>query len=95
MPSKVKKIHSGVLLPINGLNLFSGQPMKVDILAFTQGGKRTISFMSQALGLMADLDVGTDNLRWMGESRFLYGLLRGSKRALTMFLILRLMCPQY
>lgn len=64
--------------------------MKVDILAFTQGGKRTISFMSQALGLMADLDVGTDNLRWMGESRFLYGLLRGSKRSFVMTYILRL-----
>ncbi|KAF9483786.1 hypothetical protein BDN70DRAFT_873404 [Pholiota conissans] len=59
------------------LNAIKGQPMKVDVFSVTQGGRRSISFMSQALGLMADLDIGTDNLRWMGETRFLYGLLRG------------------
>lgn len=51
--------------------------MHVDVFSFTQNGKQTISFMSQALGLMADLDVGTEDLRWMGDSRFVYGLLRG------------------
>ena len=51
--------------------------MKVDVFSVTQGGKRTISFMSQSLGLMADLDIGTDNLRWMGDARFLFGLFRG------------------
>ena len=54
-----------------------GQPMKVDLFSMTQGGKRTVSFMSQAVGLMADLDIGTENLRWMGDTRFIYGLLRG------------------
>ena len=53
--------------------------MKVDLFSMTQGGKRSVSFMSQAVGLMADLDIGTDNLRWMGETRFIYGLLRGRK----------------
>lgn len=52
--------------------------MKVDVFSLTQDGKRTISFMSQALGLMADLDIGTENLRWMGDTRFMVGLLRGS-----------------
>jgi sphingosine kinase len=56
-----------------------GQPMKVDLFSITQGEKRTVSFMSQAVGLMADLDIGTDNLRWMGDTRFIYGLLRGRK----------------
>ena len=51
--------------------------MKVDVFSITQNGKRTISFMSQALGLMADLDIGTENLRWMGDARFVVGLLRG------------------
>lgn len=51
--------------------------MNVDVFSFTQNGKQTISFMSQALGLMADLDIGTEDLRWMGDSRFVYGLLRG------------------
>lgn len=56
-----------------------GQPMKVDLFSMTQGEKRSVSFMSQALGLMADLDIGTENLRWMGETRFMYGLLRGRR----------------
>jgi sphingosine kinase len=53
--------------------------MKVDLFSVTQGGKRTISFMSQSLGLMAELDIGTENLRWMGDSRFVFGFLRGCK----------------
>ncbi|KAK7014844.1 DAGKc domain-containing protein [Favolaschia claudopus] len=59
------------------LNVVKGLAMKVDVFSFVQNGKRTISFMSQALGLAADLDIGTDHLRWMGEPRFMYGFLRG------------------
>jgi len=59
------------------LNVIKGQPMKVDLFSFTQGDKRSISFMSQSLGLMADLDIGTEHLRWMGDTRFVVGLLRG------------------
>ncbi|KAJ3568590.1 hypothetical protein NP233_g5609 [Leucocoprinus birnbaumii] len=59
------------------LNVIKGQPMKVDLFSFTQGDKRSISFMSQSLGLMADLDIGTEHLRWMGDTRFMVGLLRG------------------
>jgi sphingosine kinase len=51
--------------------------MKSDLFSITQNGQKTYSFMSQALGLMADLDIGTENLRWMGDTRFLVGLLRG------------------
>lgn len=53
--------------------------MKVDLFSVTQDGKRSISFMSQSLGLMADLDIGTENLRWMGDARFIFGFLRGCK----------------
>jgi hypothetical protein len=28
---------------------------------------------------MADIDLGTEHLRWMGSSRFTYGFLRGGK----------------
>ncbi|KAH9484246.1 Sphingoid long chain base kinase 4 [Psilocybe cubensis] len=59
------------------LNAVKGKPMNVDLFSFTQGERRSISFMSQAMGLMADLDIGTEHLRWMGDSRFLYGFLRG------------------
>lgn len=53
--------------------------MKVDLFSFVQGETKTISFMSQSLGLMAELDIGTDNWRWMGDTRFFLGFLRGRK----------------
>jgi sphingosine kinase len=59
--------------------------MKVDAFSLTQNGKRTITFMSQALGLMADVDIGTEHLRWMGDARFLVGLMKGCKRFLISF----------
>lgn len=61
------------------LNAIKGQPMKVDLFSFTQGENRSISFMSQSIGLMADLDIGTENLRWMGDTRFMVGLFKGSE----------------
>jgi sphingosine kinase len=64
--------------------------MKVDAFSLTQNGKRTISFMSQALGLMADLDIGTEHLRWMGDARFMVGFLRGSEHFSISFLKLLL-----
>ncbi|KAL7423158.1 sphinganine kinase lcb4 [Cryptotrichosporon argae] len=41
---------------------------------------RRVSFLSQAVGLMVDLDIGTENLRWIGDGRFLYGFVRGLVR---------------
>ncbi|ESK81332.1 sphingosine kinase, partial [Moniliophthora roreri MCA 2997] len=59
------------------LNAVKGKPMSIDIFSITQNGETSLSFMSQALGLMADLDLGTEHLRWMGDTRFFYGFLRG------------------
>jgi len=59
------------------LNAIKGRPMAVDICSVVQGGKRTFSFMSQCLGLMADLDLGTEHLRILGSNRFIYGFIRG------------------
>ncbi|KAH7921740.1 hypothetical protein BV22DRAFT_1176259 [Leucogyrophana mollusca] len=59
------------------LNVLKGQQMSIDLFSFTQGTRRHISFMSQTVGLMADLDVGTERLRWMGEFRFVIGYLWG------------------
>ncbi|KAL1733181.1 ATP-NAD kinase-like domain-containing protein [Schizophyllum commune] len=59
------------------LNAIRGHPMSVDLFSLVQDGKRSVSFMSQALGLMADLDLGTEHLRWMGDARFVYGFIRG------------------
>ncbi|KZV90236.1 hypothetical protein EXIGLDRAFT_750735 [Exidia glandulosa HHB12029] len=59
------------------LNVIKGQPMDLDLCSFTQAGKTYYSFMSQSMGLMADVDLGTEHLRWMGNARFMYGFLRG------------------
>lgn len=67
--------------------------MKVDLFSFMQDDKRTISFMSQSLGLMADLDIGTEHLRWMGDTRFIVGLLRGStSQSLLITIVQFVMC---
>lgn len=51
---------------------------KIDLMAVTQGTglkKRTrLSFLSQAYGAIADADIGTDHLRWMGLIRFDLGV---------------------
>ena len=47
----------------------------MDLVSVTQGGTRTLSFLSQALGIVAECDLATDNLRWMGDTRFTYGYL--------------------
>lgn len=36
-----------------------GSPMQIDVCSVSQGDKRIFSTLSQALGLMADLDLGT------------------------------------
>jgi hypothetical protein len=53
--------------------------MSIDLLSILQSGKRSLSFMSQSVGLVADLDLGTEHLRWMGSNRFMYGFLRGGE----------------
>ncbi|KDQ60793.1 hypothetical protein JAAARDRAFT_31774 [Jaapia argillacea MUCL 33604] len=73
-------IEDGFDLAAAALNVIKGRPMKTDLFSFTQNGNRHFSFMSQAVGLMADLDLGTESLRWMGDTRFLLGFLRGVLR---------------
>ncbi|KAJ7709860.1 ATP-NAD kinase-like domain-containing protein [Mycena rosella] len=70
-------MNDGFDVSAAALNVVKGLSMNVDVFSLTQNGKRTISFMSQGMGLIADLDIGTEHLRWMGEARFMYGLLRG------------------
>jgi hypothetical protein len=53
--------------------------MSVDLLSILQSGKRSLSFMTQCTGLMADVDLGTEHLRWLGSNRFIYGFLRGGE----------------
>lgn len=64
-----------------------GSPLALDLSSFSQassasdgeaGPERTFTFLSQAFGLMADLDLGTEHLRWMGDARFTWGYVQGA-----------------
>ena len=35
------------------------------------------AFQGIALGLMVDLDIGTESIRWLGDTRFVLGFLKG------------------
>jgi sphingosine kinase len=56
------------------LAIIKGIETPMDLVSVTQGDRRTLSFLSQSLGIVAESDLGTENLRWMGGARFTYGL---------------------
>ena len=55
------------------LCIVKGIRTPLDLISITQGDKRTLSFCSQSVGMVAEVDLGTDHLRWMGDVRFTYG----------------------
>ncbi len=57
------------------LSIVKGLRTPIDLISITQGSRRTLSFLTQSLGIVAESDLGTDNIRWMGEARFTYGFL--------------------
>ncbi|KAF9176555.1 sphinganine kinase lcb4, partial [Haplosporangium sp. Z 11] len=52
------------------LGIIKGRAMPVDLCSVTQGQNRFFSFVLQSFGLIADVDLGSEHLRWMGEARF-------------------------
>ncbi|KAL2871996.1 putative sphingosine kinase (SphK) [Aspergillus lucknowensis] len=60
---------------VAALTIVKGLRMPMDLMSVTQGSSRTLSFLSQSFGIVAESDLGTDNLRWMGAHRFTYGFL--------------------
>lgn len=58
---------------------FIGAPMPLDLASvlFLPSRRRQLCFLSIALGLMVDLDIGTENMRWMGDTRFILGFVKG------------------
>lgn len=60
---------------VAALAIVKGLRSPFDLASVTQGDKRTLSFLSQSIGIVAESDLGTDNIRWMGEARFTYGFL--------------------
>lgn len=63
---------------VAAFRMLKAQRTKMDVMAVTQkvdGADQTrLSFMSQAYGLIADADIGTEHLRWMGPIRFEIGV---------------------
>lgn len=57
------------------LGIVKGIRTSLDLVSVTQKGTRTLSFLSQAVGTIAEFDLATENLRWMGPIRFTYGYL--------------------
>lgn len=57
------------------LAIIKGIPTPLDLISITQGDTRTLSFLSQSVGIVAETDLATENLRWMGSARFTYGFL--------------------
>ena len=45
------------------------------------------------MGLMADVDLKTEHLRWMGDARFVYGFLRGGTASHPSYTVTRLTLP--
>ncbi|KAK3686966.1 sphinganine kinase lcb4 [Vermiconidia calcicola] len=57
------------------LAIVKGIRIPMDLVAITQGSNKYYSFLSQAVGIIAESDLGTESLRWMGSFRFTWGIL--------------------
>lgn len=60
---------------VAALTIAKGVQTPIDLVSLTQGQTRTLSFLSQSFGIVAESDLGTDDIRWMGAHRFTYGFL--------------------
>ncbi|PNY25758.1 Sphingoid long chain base kinase 5 [Tolypocladium capitatum] len=57
------------------LAIIKGVVTPLDLVSITQGDRHLISFLSQSLGIIAESDLGTESLRWMGSKRFDVGVM--------------------
>ncbi|GMH41902.1 hypothetical protein BSKO_09812 [Bryopsis sp. KO-2023] len=48
----------------------------IDIMSMVQSDRRYFSFLGMMYGALTTLDIGTEDLRWMGEARFTVGAIR-------------------
>lgn len=64
------------------LRMLKLKRVKADVMAVTQNNlqgqpETKLSFLSQTYGVIADADIGTEHLRWMGAVRFDLGVGKG------------------
>lgn len=57
------------------LGIVKGLAEPADVMSVSQGNERFLSFLSQSYGIIADCDLGTEDMRWMGGARFTVGVL--------------------
>lgn len=57
------------------LGVIKGIVTMLDLVSITQGPRRFVSFLSQSLGIIAESDLATEHMRWMGAKRFEVGML--------------------
>lgn len=55
------------------LCIVKGRKMPIDLMSFNQKNNTKLSFLSQNYGVVADADLGTEHMRWMGGARFTVG----------------------
>ncbi|KAL5442559.1 hypothetical protein PMIN07_004809 [Paraphaeosphaeria minitans] len=68
--------HNGTDSPsLAALAVVKGLRTPLGLASVTQGDRRLLSFLSQSAGIVAETDLATENLRWMGSARFTYGFL--------------------
>ncbi|KAI5305366.1 coatomer subunit beta [Ascosphaera pollenicola] len=60
---------------MGALCVVKGIRTPLDLVSITHGDQRTLSFLSQSFGIIAESDLGTEHVRWMGSARFTYGFL--------------------
>ncbi|KAI8080187.1 ATP-NAD kinase-like domain-containing protein [Gilbertella persicaria] len=60
----------------NALQIIKGKPMALDLCSVVYDDHRYFSFLSQNYGITAYADLGTEHLRWMGDTRTVIGMLQ-------------------
>lgn len=56
-------------VPSAMLSIIKGHARPFDIVAVTQGERRYYSFLALFFGLIADVDIESENMRWLGAAR--------------------------
>lgn len=60
---------------VAALAIVKGVVAPLDLASITYGETRLLSFLSQAVGVVAEVDLATEGLRWMGSARFTWGFI--------------------
>ncbi|KAI8877088.1 hypothetical protein K501DRAFT_230817 [Backusella circina FSU 941] len=58
------------------LQVIKGRPLALDLCSVVYDDHRYFSFLSQNYGITAYADLGTEHMRWMGDTRTVVGLMQ-------------------